>query len=217
LTGVGKVLKSMGAHGLDAGVSPGVAEFMGSLPLGLLKATKGAAELTQSGQRWQGTKDVAGGALDASQIPGGFVAPEAGELAGAGKQAGVDPNLVDKARADWKQAQSLYDLDSQLKMSTSGMRPEMATPTSTPETVDPRKAFDRLNKLYNSGRLQQAVGQSQSEQIIQHADAAFLEQAKILARQKALKTAGKITGTGAAIGAVGEGVKAAKDVFGGSQ
>jgi hypothetical protein len=42
------------------------------------------------------------------------------------KQAGVDPALVGKARADWKQAQSLYDLDSQIKMSMSGLRPELA-------------------------------------------------------------------------------------------
>ena len=346
ITGVGRVLKALGAHGLDMGVSPGVADFMGSLPLGLLKATKGAAEVTQPGQRIQGAKDVVGGALDASTIPGAFGAPEAGELAGEGvdvaatqaakaakavssaaskpfdvhsiqaplqqgvravldtvakdagvtpspsasirdvagqvadaviarsksayqtldtatggrfqrfedalrnvnqklretaglddeneeallkrkseieqsqqdvfdqaKAAGVDPKLVDSARADWKQAQSLYDLDSQIKMSAGGMRPELAGPTSSPEVLDPRKAFDRLNKLYNSGRLQQAVGQSQSEAIIQHADAAFLQQQKILARQKALKAAGKVTGTGAAIGALGGAVKLTKDAL----
>jgi hypothetical protein len=346
LTGVGTVLKKMGAHGLDMGVSPGVADFMGSLPLGLLKATKGAAEVTQPGQRVQGAKDVVGGALDASTIPGAFVAPEAGELAGDGvdvaatqaakaaravssvaskpfdvhsiqaplqqgvravldtvakdagvtpspsasirdvagqvadaviarsksayqtldtatggrfqrfedalrnvnqklretaglddeneeallkrkseieqsqqdvfdqaKAAGVDPKLVDSARADWKQAHSLYDLDSQIKMSAGGMRPELAGPNSSPEVLDPRKAFDRLNKLYNSGRLQQAVGQSQSETIIQHADAAFLQQQKILARQKALKAVGKVTGTGAAIGALGGAAKLTKDAL----
>lgn len=344
LTGVGRVLKAMGAHGLESGVSPETAQFMGSLPLGLLRAVQGGSEMAQSGQRWQGTKDVAGGALDASQIPGAFVAPELGELAGQGieaaatqatraakavrnaatqpfdvqstqmplqqgirnvlntvakdagvssspsasirdvagqvadavlarsksayktlddatggrfqrfddalrninqklretaglddenedallkrkaeieqsqqdvfdqaKAAGVDPKLIDKARADWKQAQSLYDLDRQLKMSASGMRPELAGADSTPETLDPRKAFDRLNKLYNSGRLQQAVGPSQSEQLIQHADAAFLHQQKILARQQALKAAAKATGLGAAGAAGYEGVKALGD------
>jgi len=98
-------------------------------------------------------------------------------------------------------------------MSAGGMRPELAGPTSSPEVLDPRKAFDRLNKLYNSGRLQQAVGQSQSEAIIQHADAAFLQQQKILARQKALKAVGKVTGTGAAIGALGGAVKLTKDAL----
>jgi hypothetical protein len=96
-------------------------------------------------------------------------------------------------------------------MSANDVRPEMATPQSTPETVDSKKAFTRLNRLYDSGRLQQAVGHEQSEQLIQRADAAFLHQQKILARQQALKIAGNITGTGAAVGAVGAAAKAVKD------
>ncbi len=39
------------------------------------------------------------------------------------------------------------------------MRPELAGPSSTFETLDTTKAFTRLNRLYDSGRLQQAVGQ----------------------------------------------------------
>jgi hypothetical protein len=60
------------------------------------------------------------------------------------------------------------------------MRPELAGANNSPEVFDPLKAFERLNKLYNSGRLHQAVGQSQSEDIIQHADAAFLNSRKSL-------------------------------------
>ena len=44
-TGIGTVLKAMGAHGLDNGNSQAVGEFMASLPLGILKATKGATQL----------------------------------------------------------------------------------------------------------------------------------------------------------------------------
>lgn len=62
LTGTGRVLKALGAHGLASGNSDGVASLMGSLPLGLAQATQGAAELASPGQRWQGAKDVAGGA-----------------------------------------------------------------------------------------------------------------------------------------------------------
>lgn len=83
LTGVGHVLRAMGAHGLANGTSEGVARFMGSLPLGLLRATQGGAEIGQSGQRWRGAKDVAGGALEAGTIPASFIAPEAGEAAGS--------------------------------------------------------------------------------------------------------------------------------------
>ena len=81
LTGVGHVLKAMGVHGVYNGNSQAVGDFMASLPLGLLKGVKGEAELTQSGKRWQGVKNIAGGALDASTIPGAFIAPEAAEAA----------------------------------------------------------------------------------------------------------------------------------------
>ncbi len=344
-TDIGHLYKAMGGQPLTNGQGEGVGEFMGSPVLGTARAVKGVAETTQHGQRWQGVKDVVGGALDASSIPGSFVSPEAGELAGQGADAalaqagraaravgrsthnvktaldgsaiqpefqqgvravlntvakeagvtpspassirdvagqvadailtrskaaysaldtatggrvqrfddalrnlnqriretaglddeqenaliqrkaevetaleqafrdaqanGVDPKLIDAARKDWKQAQALYDLDSQLKMSTSGMRPELAKPGSTPELLDPKKAFLRLNKLYDSGRLQQAAGDHASE-LIQHADTAFLHSQKIAARQQALRTAGKVAGTGAAVGAIGQGVSVVK-------
>ena len=87
LTGVGAVLKAMGAHGLNAGTSPAVAEFMGSLPLGLLQAGKGAAQVYQPGKGWTGVKNITGGLLQASTMPGMVVAPEAGEMAGTGLDA----------------------------------------------------------------------------------------------------------------------------------
>lgn len=72
-TGVGYVLKKMGAHGLSYGNSKEVGDFMGSLPLGLARATKGGAEVTQSGQTWQGTKDLFGGTMQALTIPSAFM------------------------------------------------------------------------------------------------------------------------------------------------
>jgi hypothetical protein len=83
-TGIGTILKKMGAHGVYNGNPKAVGDFMASLPLGLLTAVKGAAETAQSGKRIQGAKDIASGALQASQIPGAFIAPEASEVAGAG-------------------------------------------------------------------------------------------------------------------------------------
>jgi hypothetical protein len=84
VTGIGHVLKAMGAHGLDYGESQDTAKFMGSLPLGLLRSLQGGAEVALPGQKWQGTKDTFGGLLDASQIPSAFVAPEVGEAIGQG-------------------------------------------------------------------------------------------------------------------------------------
>jgi len=46
---------------------------MASLPLGLARATKGGAEVTEPGQTWQGTKDIAGGAVEAATIPSAFM------------------------------------------------------------------------------------------------------------------------------------------------
>jgi hypothetical protein len=89
-TGIGTVLKKMGAHGVYAGNPEAVGDFMASLPLGLLKMAKGTPELAPSviggekGRTWQGIKDVVGGGLQAIEIPSAFVAPEAGEVAAEG-------------------------------------------------------------------------------------------------------------------------------------
>jgi len=88
VTGVGTVLKKMGAHGVYSGNPEAVGDYMASLPLGLLKATKGGAEVTQEGKTWQGTKDIAGGALQAAQIPAAFAGGPAAE-GGAGAAANV--------------------------------------------------------------------------------------------------------------------------------
>lgn len=88
-TDIGKLYMSIGGQPLANGQGEGVGEFMGSPILGPLKTTQGVSELPQSGRRWQGVKDTVGGALDTATIPGGFMAPEAGELAGAGTDAAL--------------------------------------------------------------------------------------------------------------------------------
>jgi polyhydroxyalkanoate synthesis regulator phasin len=99
-TEIGSILKKMGAQGTSGGASGHTlgddysenkaGDFVASPALGLSRVGQGAAELGQHGKRWQGTKDVVGGALDAAQIPLAVTAgPEAGEAAakGAGKAA----------------------------------------------------------------------------------------------------------------------------------
>jgi hypothetical protein len=76
LTGVGTVLQKLGAHGLYSGNSEKVGDFMGSLPLGLLKATQGAGELPD--QPAQGAKDIVKGVAQAATMPSMVVAPELG-------------------------------------------------------------------------------------------------------------------------------------------
>lgn len=89
-TGIGTVLKKMGAHGVYMGNSEGVGDFMASLPLGLLKSAKGTTELApaviggEKGKTLQGLKDVVGGGLQAATIPAAFVAPEESALSKEG-------------------------------------------------------------------------------------------------------------------------------------
>lgn len=75
VTGVGTLLKKMGAHGVYMGNPAAVGDFMASLPLGLLKAGGGIADANN--HPWQSTKDIVSGGLQAAEMPGAFVGPEA--------------------------------------------------------------------------------------------------------------------------------------------
>lgn len=89
-TKVGALLHFLGAPGLAKGVSPEVTDSTGSPLLGPTQALKGAAELPQSGKRWQGAKNTVGGVLNTLTIPGAIASPEAGELAGADGEAALN-------------------------------------------------------------------------------------------------------------------------------
>src|SRR5690348_5621537 len=74
-TFIGKILKGMGAEGVNEGSQSEAGNFMASPALGGIRAARGATELPE--HPWQGTKDIAGGALEASQIPAALaVGPE---------------------------------------------------------------------------------------------------------------------------------------------
>ncbi len=120
------------------------------------------------------------------------------------KAKGVPASLVDEANANFKKSQALYDLDKHLKMSASGMRPDIGTAAAkNPEAVDPSKMFSRMNRLYDSGRLQQAVGTQNAQSLLEHANNAYLQQQKILANQAIAKKVGKYVAYGAGLGALG--------------
>lgn len=92
-TGVGTVLKKMGAHGVYNGNSQAVGDFMASLPLGLMRMAKGGAETNQPGKVIQGAKDIMAGAGQAATMPsladtGGAVDTAAGLAEAATKAPG---------------------------------------------------------------------------------------------------------------------------------
>lgn len=127
------------------------------------------------------------------------------------KAKGVDPKLVDDAKANYKKAQALYDVDNHVKMSTSGTRPNIGKPGGqTPEIVDPKKLSSRLNKVYDSGRLQDAAGEDNAQALLTRADNAQVAGQQIKefvptspTGQKAMQniltpnTKGKLIGSGA--------------------
>jgi hypothetical protein len=104
-TGIGSVLKAMGARGVYAGNSQEVGEFMASLPLGLLKAAKGATQLAPheiggpEGKTWEGVKNLGGGLLQAATLPASFVAPEASPLSKEGLLADAAEAIPRAAKA----------------------------------------------------------------------------------------------------------------------
>ena len=119
-----------GYTGLEAGVSPGQADYMGSIPLGMAKAGKGAAEIG-TGSPWKGTKDVVGGTLQMATIPSAFAVGPEGEAAVGAASNGVEklwnkvPSIPTRAKAG-----KLFDT----VMSKSADLPVETTQSSEPLT-----------------------------------------------------------------------------------
>lgn len=113
----------------------------------------------------------------------------------------IDPDAAEGAKADYKQANALYDVSQQIRNSASGLRPELGE--GTPETIDPAKLSPSLNKLYDSGRLQQALGDEGASRLVQQVDEALRTKASAVKTAKLVKTIGKATGAAIGLGALG--------------
>jgi hypothetical protein len=118
------------------------------------------------------------------------LASELEDLFAMAEREGVPVEVADQARSAWKQSSALADLDTQIKMSTYGEGKHAA------EVVDPQKLVNRLQKLQDSGRLEEAVGEEQADRLLKSAyDAAKAAKShgKTVGRAK---TAAKIAGAG---------------------
>jgi hypothetical protein len=125
-TGIGALLRHLGAQPLEAGTSQATADFMGSIPLGLLRMIKGGAELSgKPSQTWQGLKDTSGGALQAMTIPGSLIAPEGAEAASAGlsKVGDAAGSAVNAAKRPF----SLKPVQEALSNAKGGITQELET------------------------------------------------------------------------------------------
>jgi hypothetical protein len=110
------------------------------------------------------------------------------------KGKGIDPKTVDTAVAHYKQAMALRDLDKAVKAATTG---DIASGATRSEAVNPKAFTTRIQKLYDSGRLKQAVGDSGAKALLQEAYSAKSAQAIQTFAKRALM----YTGIGAAMGA----------------
>lgn len=110
---------------------------------------------------------------------------------------GVTRDTVDAAKADFKKAQAIFDTNHQIRMSTTGVRPGMPGAEDVPEEVNPKSLMNRSNKLYNSGRIQEAMGEDNASDLIGHT-AKAQKMARNVARNR---KAAAVVGGGAVAGA----------------
>jgi hypothetical protein len=119
------------------------------------------------------------------------------------KAKGVDPKLIDRADASFRKSQALHDLDNAIKKSTTGAHPDSSTSEllkESPETLNPKKLHLRINALYDSGRLQDALGEEGANKLFDHTLEHSGAYDKIMRNRKL-----GMIGGGAALGAAGAG------------
>lgn len=119
------------------------------------------------------------------------------------KAKGVDPGIVDQASANFKRSQALYDLNHNIRMARSGGSPdilEAKAAAKNPEILDPEKLFKRVDALENSGRLQDALGETGARNLYKAVNDSLLQFRKVLKTQRLVKGAAKATGVGASLG-----------------
>jgi methyl-accepting chemotaxis protein len=157
---------------------------MASLPLGALRATKGGAEVTQSGKTWQGTKDIVGGTAQALTIPSAFMggpAAEAGadaagaagtKIFGSVEKAGKLFNEVATAAKDnpIDLSDEVYDALKNIKqLSDAGAKgtPRVAAKLANRlNNVDEELYWDEARRFYsNISRLSANEYQSMNPQM----------------------------------------------------
>lgn len=76
-------------------------------------------------------------------------------------EKGVPQETIDAAKANYKKAMALADVDAAIKSSTVPGAETNAS-IAEKESADPKKLLGRLTKLLDSGRLQQALGNDQA-------------------------------------------------------
>jgi hypothetical protein len=87
---------------------------------------------------------------------------------------GLDPEAVKTADAHWKQSMALQDISRDVRLSTTG---DVEAGATKSEEINPKVLATRLQKRFDSGRLQQALGDEGAKTLLQQAYAAKTAQA----------------------------------------
>jgi len=134
------------------------------------------------------------------------------------QEKSYDPNMLQQADAAWKHQSALSDLSASIRQSTTGLRPELANTAkgaTTPEAVNPKTLFTKVNRLNDRGRLAQAIGNENADNLLRHVDSAYVQAQKIAERNKWAGAIAKAAG-GVGLGGVGyAGVHLAHELLGG--
>jgi hypothetical protein len=87
---------------------------------------------------------------------------------------GLDPDLIKEANNLYRQHKGVEELSNHIRKTTQGLRPELrqAGEPATPETVHPGRLEARVNAMYDSGRLQSALGEGHAQDLLRHVDRA---------------------------------------------
>lgn len=76
--------------------------------------------------------------------------------------------VLKQADTDFRRSKAMLDLSKNIRASSEGLRPELASGAKTPipESVNTGKLVNRVNKMYDAGRLQDALGQSRAADLL---------------------------------------------------
>jgi hypothetical protein len=107
--------------------------------------------------------------------------------------------LLDQANSDFRKSKAMLDVNRAIRSSSEGLRPELASGTAKaiPEHVNTGKLFGRVNKLYDAGRLQDALGQQRSEDLLRAVNDSHVSSQTAQSWARLAKTGAKYAAYGA--------------------
>lgn len=112
---------------------------------------------------------------------------------------GVPRTLLNRADADFRKSKAMLDLSKQIRASSEGLRPELQSGTNKPipEKVNTSKLFSRVNKLYDSGRLHDALGKDRSDDLLRAVNDSHVAGQAAQSWSRLLRTGAKYAAYGA--------------------